>query len=257
MAALIAVATPTVFICTVVEEAPPGIVTIDEAGDAALLLDANVTAIPPAGAGPDRVAVPVLELPPETLVGFRMKVDRVGALMLSVAVWLLEPAVPVIVTASDFATAFVMTVNVAVVEPDGIVTLAGVPASELLDDRFTTAPELPAGPEIVTLPVLEVPPVTEFGATERLTTWNGLMLSVPPREPPLMVAVNITAWGEVADCVLIVNVADWFPEGTDTVAGKLTPDPFEPMATKAPPAEAFAFSVRVADAEAPLVTVLG
>jgi len=53
---------------------------------AALLLLANVTTAPPAGATPFSVTVPAALVPPTTEVGFNDTVDRVGALTVSTAV---------------------------------------------------------------------------------------------------------------------------------------------------------------------------
>jgi len=62
------------------------------------------------------------------------------------------------------ATADVVIVKVAVVAPDATVTLAGKCAAEvLLLVRVTTAPPDGAGPVKVTVPVEDVPPVTEAG----------------------------------------------------------------------------------------------
>src|SRR5438309_843211 len=59
------------------------LVTVTLAGTvaAAVLLLVSVTTIPPAGAGPLRVTVPVEVLPPVTLAGLRLRVDRVGAVV--------------------------------------------------------------------------------------------------------------------------------------------------------------------------------
>ena len=62
------------------------------------------------------------------------------------------------------ATGLVVTVKVAVVAFAATVTLAGTcAAAVLLLDRVTTAPPAGAGPFKVTVPVEEVPPITEAG----------------------------------------------------------------------------------------------
>ena len=50
------------------------------------LLLVSATLTPPVGAGPVRVTVPVEELPPVTLVGFRLTVDGVGGFTIRFAV---------------------------------------------------------------------------------------------------------------------------------------------------------------------------
>jgi hypothetical protein len=61
-------------------------------------------------------------------------------------------------------TALVVTVNVAVVALAATVTLPGTWATVvLLLDKLTTAPPDGAGPFNVTVPVDEVPPVTDVG----------------------------------------------------------------------------------------------
>jgi hypothetical protein len=68
------------------------------------------------------------------------------------------------VTAVDAATGLVLTVNVALLAPAVIVTLAGTRAtSVLLLESATSAPPAGAGPLNVTVPVDEFPPVTLVG----------------------------------------------------------------------------------------------
>ena len=54
--------------------APAGTVTLAATVAAVVLLDFSVTTVPPAGAGPFSVIVPVLEAPPFTDVGFSTNV---------------------------------------------------------------------------------------------------------------------------------------------------------------------------------------
>jgi len=65
-------------------------------------------------------------------------------------------------------TGLVVIVNVAVVAPAGTVTLGGTcAAAVLLLDSVTIAPPDGAGPVNFTVPVDEVPPITEVGPTVR------------------------------------------------------------------------------------------
>ena len=74
-------------------------------------------------------------------------------------------------------TAEVVTVNVALVAPAATVTLAGTWAAVvLLLVRVTTAPPDGAGPVKVTVPVDEVPPITELGL--RLTEVSAAAVTV-------------------------------------------------------------------------------
>jgi len=76
------------------------------------------------------------------------------------------PIEAVSVTRVVVATPTVATANVADVAPDGTVTVDGTVVLGSLDVRFTTVPLAPAGPDNVTVPVAEAPPLTPFGATD-------------------------------------------------------------------------------------------
>ena len=143
--------------------APAATVTLAGTVATEVRLLERVTTAPPVGAGPESVTVPVDGAGPLTVVGFRVKALSVGAVTVNVAVWAV-PRVPVIVTEVFVATALVVTVKVAVVAFAATVTLAGtLAAAVLLLDRVTTAPPAGAGPVKVTVPVEEVPPITEVG----------------------------------------------------------------------------------------------
>jgi hypothetical protein len=127
-----------------------------------LLLDSATTA-PEAGAGPLSVTVPVEELPLITDVGLTETPFNTAAVTVN-EVLAVVPSVPEILSAVSLATALVAMVNVAVVAPAATVTLAGTcAAATLLLDNVTTAPPAGAGPVRVTVPVDEVPPITEGG----------------------------------------------------------------------------------------------
>jgi len=63
----------------------------------------------------------------------------------------------------DAVTALVLTMNVALVAPEGTATLEGTLAAPLLLESATCAPLAGAGPLNVTVPVEEFPPVTLLG----------------------------------------------------------------------------------------------
>lgn len=82
---------------------PEGTVTV--AGTVALeLFDVRATAIPPVGAGPLMVTVPVELEPPVTVVGERVMPVTVGALIVRVAVLDPDASVPVMVSVTVFDT---------------------------------------------------------------------------------------------------------------------------------------------------------
>jgi hypothetical protein len=65
--------------------APAATVTLAGTWAAAVRLLLSVTTMPPAGAGPFSVTVPVDGFPPWTLLGSRIRVDNVGAVTVRVA----------------------------------------------------------------------------------------------------------------------------------------------------------------------------
>jgi hypothetical protein len=151
----------------VAEVAPAVTVTVAGTCAAAVLLLDRLTTAPPACAGPVNRTVPVDEVPAITDVGLTVTplpaALSVGAFTVKVAV-LVTPYVPDMVTDVLLATGVVATVNVAVVAPAATVTLAGTcAAAVLLLDRATTAPPVGAGALNVTVPVDELPPVTDVG----------------------------------------------------------------------------------------------
>src|SRR5439155_8079410 len=163
--------------------APAGTVTLAGTVAAAVLLLASVTPMPPAGAGPLRVTVPVEEVPAFTVVGLSVSAESVAAgNTFSTALRTIPrsgpPRVAKIVVELGAATALDSTVKVALVAPAGIVTLPGTvelpgvcPVKSMVD-RMITAPPAGAGAVRVTVPVedagpttvrMEVPGPTTFG----------------------------------------------------------------------------------------------
>src|SRR5436190_741707 len=148
--------------------APAATVTL--AGTVAVdvpLLDRE-TAAPPVSAGPLSVTVPVEDCtPPVTDRESGVKEERVGAGGGSTVSegGLVTPAKQAeLVTGGDAVTARVLTVNVALLAPAAIVTLAGAVAAPLLLESGTGAPPVSAGPLSVTVPVEDCTlPVTLVG----------------------------------------------------------------------------------------------
>ena len=85
----------------------------------------RLTTVPAAGAGPESVTVPVEGEPPLIVVGLSVRKLSVGAVTVSVAVRVVLPSIPLIVTEVFVDTGLVATVNVAVVAFAATVTLAG------------------------------------------------------------------------------------------------------------------------------------
>src|SRR2546425_3726749 len=147
--------------------APTATVTLAGTVAVDVLLERE-TAVPPLGAGPLSVTVPVGDCtPPVTLVGFSVSEERVGRACgstVSEAV-LVTPAYDAeMVTGVDAVTALVLTVNVALLAPATTVTLAGTLAATLSLLSSTCAPPASAGPPRVTVAVDEwAPPVTLGG----------------------------------------------------------------------------------------------
>ena len=147
-----------------------------------MLLLPSVTTDPLPGAWPDNVTVPVEFVPPLTLVGFRTRLESVGALTVSVA----DAAPPFArILAEVLAdTGLVVTVNVAVFAPAATVTLAGTCATLVrLELRVTVKPPAPATPFRVTVPVELVPPITDAGLTLTCDTCKGSRVNVAAALP--------------------------------------------------------------------------
>jgi hypothetical protein len=155
----------TVFVVTVKVAVVFPEVTVTLAGTVAtpVLLLERVTTVPADGAGPEIVTVPVEGDSPLTVVGFKVRELATGVWIVSVVVRL-TPRLPVIVTLVFAVTGLLVTVKVAVVAPAATVTVAGTVVSVvLLVDRVTVAPPVGAGPVKVTVPVDDVPPITDVG----------------------------------------------------------------------------------------------
>jgi hypothetical protein len=155
----------TVFVVTVKVAVVFPEVTVTLTGTVAtpVLLLERVTTVPADGAGPEIVTVPVEGDSPLTVVGFKVSELATGVWIVSVVVRL-TPRLPVIVTLVFAVTGLLVTVKVAVVAPAATVTVAGTVVSVvLLVDRVTVAPPVGAGPVKVTVPVDDVPPITDVG----------------------------------------------------------------------------------------------
>ena len=136
-----------------------------------LLLERLMTA-PPLGAGALSVTVPIESSPPLTVVGLSVTEERLPAggagVTLRVAVRVTPLYAAEMVTELVAVTETVVTVNVAVVAPAGIETLAGTVVTAGLElVNVTTAPPLGAALVNVAVPCEEFPPVTVVGFSVR------------------------------------------------------------------------------------------
>ena len=157
------------------EVAPATTVTV--AGRVALVLLAlNLSTKPPVGAGPLRETVPVDEAPPITDAGTTETPVNVAGLIVSVAVFVEPASTPLMVADTTLDTAVVDIVKEAVVAPALTVTVVGQVALVELEDKLTTIPLVLAGPVKVTVPVDDVPPMTELGDTVRLLNVAGVIV---------------------------------------------------------------------------------
>ena len=182
--------------------APPGMVTLAATLATAELLLERATSAPPAGAAPLRVTVPAEDAGPTTLVGLSARVESVtggggGGVTVNGAVTLTPPKDAEMVAELVAATGEVDTVNVALVAPAAIVTLAGTLATtELLLESDTSAPALSAAEVSVTIPVEPLPP----------TRLKGLNVSDD----------NVGAGGGGGATGFTVKVADWVTPPPET-----------------------------------------
>src|SRR5882762_4194976 len=141
----------------------------------------------------------------------------------------------------------VFTVNVALVAPAGIVTLAlaGTVAAGLLLESVTCAPPAGAGPFSVTVPVAGLPPVMLAGLmpSDEITAGTTVKAAVcvaPPDEPEIVADVDAAT-----ALVVTLKVALVTPAGTVTLAGTVTAALLLESVTCPPPAGAAPFSVTV------------
>jgi hypothetical protein len=151
----------------------------------------NIVTSPPAGAGPVRVTVPVVEATPATVDGLKLREARVTAVSCRFAVCEMPPHVAVIVTLVVADTEWVVTAKVTLDLPGGTVTETGAVAAELFVVRSTVRPFEPVGPFSVTVPTAGKPPTTVVGLTETARSVAGMTDSVPCWVPPFTLPVTL------------------------------------------------------------------
>jgi len=250
-------ATAVVVILNVAEVIPGETVTLGS-GDATLvlLLD-KVTVIPPAGAAPVNVTVPVELAPPITLVGESPSVDMTGGFT-AMDAFFATPSVAVTVVGVATDTGVVATGNVSVVEPPASVTDAGGFTAAVLLLIVTEMPLLGAGPDSVTVADVFLPPVMLVAASENAATDGGITVS-PVVTPALLYdAVIFTGVEAATGTVVIGNVAVEAPAKTVTeVPTEATAGVSLERLTMIPPMGAGPFNLTVPVEFLPPVTLVG
>lgn len=128
------------------------------------------------------------------------------------------------VATADVVTAVVVIVKLALVDPAGIVTLAGVAAALELSESDTSAPPLGAAALSVTVPVTDAPPTTLVGFTaiadSAAVAAGGVTPSAANNVELPSTADSCTVVPALAN-VVMANVALVAPAATVTLAGTL------------------------------------
>ena len=223
---------------------PTGTLRLD-GGAAHGLFDDNWTTNPPLGAGPLRVNVAVEGDPPTTETGEITRLDGTGWRIFRFAENDVLAHLAKIDAVPVEATAIVEMLNDALFAPAGTVTLPGGVAMLLPEVRLTVAPPVGAGPFNETMPVDELPPVTDVG--DKVSPFNTAGVTVieafkgvSPKDAVIVATVTL-ATAEVVS----VNVAWVAPAATVTVAGGTAHALFDDKLIAAPPAGAGLLSVTV------------
>ena len=210
--------------------APAGTVTLAGTLTHVVLLDDNVTTLPPAGATPPSVTVPVE--PPVPIAGFGLNAsaESVPGGSTSSGCTFIELRVATIVTEVEVVTGCVVTVKVVLLAPCGIVTLGGTDATAgLVLPRCTIAPPGPAMkpmPAVATVACTVPPPCTVGalsvnGPSSRIgsdgETASHHACDAPPYDPMIEELTTVRASTDVAAKVALVA-----PAGTVTLGGTPT-----------------------------------
>jgi len=196
--------------------------------------DETSTTVPPAGAGPVMVTVPVLELPPGTVLGEHDIAKTSGGVTVSFVLTLASPMEADIVAVTASVTGTVVIEKVAVAEPAGTVTLVGGLAAELVVLRLTTTPLVDAAPVRVTVPKTGFPPATGEGDAVTDSGTGGSTVRSVVISLPLAVAVMIGLVLAVTGKVATTKLTELAPPGTVTVVGGAALGSFELIATTRP-----------------------
>ena len=189
---------------------------------AAPLDDDRTTLIPPTGAGPDIVIVPVVDTPPATDWLFSVTELTKSGFTVRGAMDIDPFSVAEIFTACGTNTFDVLTSNVAANSPAATVIATGTLTAPLFDDSAIVRPPTGAGSERVIVAVTLFPPVMLAGsvandAIEGAFTVRLLVLSMPFAD-----AVMVDVTSLATDTVVAWKVADVCPAAIVTDAGIVT-----------------------------------
>jgi hypothetical protein len=222
--------------------------TVTEAGVVkAELLTAKATLVPPVGAAWFRVTVQELVPPELTLVGLQPRpVTIMGATKVKVVVCELLLELPVIVAVWVLVSVPTVAVKLAVVEPGGTVTEAGMVKAELLIARATLVPPAGAAWFIVMAQLVVPPELTLVGLQPRpVTIMGATKVKVVVCELPFKLPVIMAVWVPVSMPSVAVKVAVVVPAPTLTLAGITKAGLLLARATLVPPTGAAWFRVTV------------
>src|SRR6266550_4739613 len=168
------------------------------------------------------------------------------------------------VTGVEAVTAKVVTLNVALVAPAGMITLAGTVATAvLLLESETRAPPVRADPLSVTLPVEGDPPLTLVGLSVTEVSVGpgggcGVTVSEAVLVTPAYNADIVTGVEAATAKVVTVKVALVAPAGIVTLAGTVaTAGLLLESETRAPPVRADPLSVTLPVEGDPPLTLVG
>ena len=139
---------------------------------------------------------------------------------MSVDFFVVARRLAVMVTGIELDTEEVLTLKVALLAPEGTVTLEGRVATEaLLLVSETEMPSLGASPVSFTVPVELAPPTTEPGLSDSELSVGAVTVSVADFIESPLPAVIVTGLEEETGAVVTLNVPFVAPTGTVTLVG--------------------------------------
>jgi len=246
-------------------------------GNALGLLLERFTVVPPAGALPVRVNVPVLICPEMTLAGLKVSVETPGGFTVSGADKV-PPlgcvCVAVILMVSTAATAIVLTAKMHVLTPAGTTRpdaaevhgMTGVPIVATVVSllaRLTVTPPVGAAPVRFTVADTDpVPPMTEAGFKMSDVMLGGITFNEPGTlrlAPELADIVTVSDMLAVLVFTVKVAVVPFAGTVTPPAGGRITSGQFvvQVSETKTPPPGAAVLMVTVPVVVVPPVTFWG